>query len=156
MLKLDWGCQQKLVLWSFASLTSIACIYTWVCMAKTFFYIMSTVANRLNLNLFYIQLSYRYDIPENYFHFVLTFYSLSLSFSVDDHPVLKADSIKYIIIFRNMVSCLRISYRMFFSLLLLSTRNNKNYGMSNFKYVNKLWCTAKLLQPTLVQMYPSE
>ena len=109
LLKLDWGCQQKLVLWSFASLTSIACIYTWVCMAKTFFYIMSTVANRLNLNLFYIQLSYRYDIPENYFHFVLTFYSLSLSFSVDDHPVLKADSIKYIIIFRNMVSHLRIS-----------------------------------------------
>ena len=117
LLKLDWGCQQKLVLWSFASLTSIACIYTWVCMAKTFFYVMSTVANRLNLNLFYMQLSYRYDIPENYFHFVLTFYCLSLSFSVDDHPVLKADSIKYIIIFRNMVSCLKISYRMSFSLL---------------------------------------
>lgn len=89
-------------------------------MAKTFFYVMSTVANRLNLNLFYIQLSYRYDIPENYFHFVLTFYCLSLSFSVDDHPVLKADSIKYIIIFRNMVSRLKISYRMSFS--LLSTR----------------------------------
>ena len=115
LLKLDWG--QKLVLWSFASLTSIACIYTWVCMAKTFFYVMSTVANRLNLNLFYMQLSYRYDIPENYFHFVLTFYCLSLSFSVDDHPVLKADSIKYIIIFRNMVSRLKISYRMSFSLL---------------------------------------
>lgn len=86
-------------------------------MAKTFFYVMSTVANRLNLNLFYTQLSYWYDIPENYFHFVLTFYCLSLSFSVDDHPVLKADSIKYIIIFRNMVSRLKISYRMSFSLL---------------------------------------
>ena len=84
---------------------------------KNLFYVMSTVANRLNLNLFYIQLSYRYDIPENYFHFVLTFYSLSPSFSVDDHPVLKADSIKYIIIFRNMVSHLKISYRMSFSLL---------------------------------------
>ena len=98
-------------------LTSIACTYTWVCMAKTFFYVASTAAIRLNLNLFYIQLSYRYDIPKNYFHFVLTFYSLSLSFPVDDHPVLKADSIKYIIIFRNMVSRLKISYRMFFSLL---------------------------------------
>lgn len=86
-------------------------------MAKTFFYVASTAAIRLNLNLFYIQLSYRYDIPKNYFHFVLTFYSLSLSFPVDDHPVLKADSIKYIIIFRNMVSHLKISYRMFFSLL---------------------------------------
>lgn len=28
----------------------------------------------------------------------------ALSFSVDDHPVLKADAIKYLIVFRNMVS----------------------------------------------------